>query len=82
MEDYSEKVMLSLSSARELALDSIKRAQDQYKHYFDRSSKQIAYKVGEWIFTSDFQQRRLDITGNCYTHGTGHIALLHGETQM
>jgi len=42
--------MLSLSSARELALDSIKRAQDQYKHYFDLSSKQVDYKVGEWIF--------------------------------
>ena len=44
------KVMLSLSSARELALDFIKRAQDQYKHSFDQSSKQIDYKVGEWIF--------------------------------
>jgi len=49
MEDYSEKVML-LSSARELALDSIKRAQDQYKHYFDQLTKQTNSKVGEWIF--------------------------------
>jgi len=39
-----------LSSARELAIDSIKKAQVQYKHYFDRSSKQVDYRVGEWIF--------------------------------
>lgn len=50
VEDYREEVMLSLSSARELAIQSVQKAQKRYKKLYDRNTKQIDYRVGDWIF--------------------------------
>ena len=50
VEDYREEVMLSLSSARELAVESVQKAQKRYKKFYDRDAKQIDYRVGDWIF--------------------------------
>ena len=42
--------MLSLSSARELAVEAIKKSQNRYKHQYDRKAVQTDYCVGDWIF--------------------------------
>ena len=47
--DYREKLMLTLSSARELASKCIERAQRRYKNQHDRKATQTQYKIGEWV---------------------------------
>ena len=49
-EHYREEVMLSLSSARQLAVESIRKAQKHYKECYDRRTKQVDYQVGDWVF--------------------------------
>ena len=44
--DYREQVILSLSTARQLAAVSIRTAQEKYK---DRSSCVADYKLGDWV---------------------------------
>ena len=46
---YREHVMLSLSSARELAVQAIKKAQGRYKTVYDRKSVLSQLKVGDWV---------------------------------
>ena len=48
--DYHEELVLSLSSARELAAKSIKTAQHHYKEQYDKKSRPVKLKVGEWVF--------------------------------
>ena len=50
IEDYCKEVMLSLSSARELAVQSVQKAQKRYKKFYDRKAEQVDYRVGDWIF--------------------------------
>ncbi len=45
-EDYREEVVTTLSSARSLAVESIKKAQSTYKHYYDIKTEQQNLKVG------------------------------------
>ena len=45
VEDYRQQVTLSLSSAHELAAESIKKAQECYKNFYDRRAKQVNYQV-------------------------------------
>ena len=47
--DYREKVVLSLSTARQMAADSIRTAQARYKKTYDRSSQATNYKLGDWV---------------------------------
>lgn len=49
-ENYKEEVMMSLSSARALAVEAIMKAQERYKRYYDRSAVQSDYRVGDWVF--------------------------------
>ena len=51
VEDYREELMISLSSARELAATKIQKAQSQYKENYDRDqkTKESALRVGDWI---------------------------------
>ena len=50
IEHYREEVMLSLSSARQLAAESIEKAQKRYKEVYDQKTKQVDYRVGDWVF--------------------------------
>ena len=50
IEDYREELVYSLSTARQLAADSIKVAQKKYKKYHDRHAAPHHYRVGEWVF--------------------------------
>ena len=49
-EDYREEIILSLTSAHDLAAKSIKVAQEHYKNSYDRGTKQVDYRLGDWVF--------------------------------
>ena len=49
MTDYRQELLISLSSARELAQQTIRKAQRQYKVQYDKMSREPAYKLGEWV---------------------------------
>ena len=42
--------MLSLATARELAVQSIKAAQSRYKKMYDKRAKVVDMRVGDWVF--------------------------------
>ena len=47
--DYREKLMMSLSSARKLAAETIQKAQVKYKSYYDRNVRETELKVEDRI---------------------------------
>ena len=49
VEDYREEVMISLSSARDLAAKSVRKAQKRYKALYDRKVSKRQYRVGDWV---------------------------------
>ena len=58
MSDYQEELVMSLSSAREIAAQSIRCAQKKYKKTYDKKSAEQPYRVGEWVlvkFTADWE---------------------------
>ena len=48
---YREKVILSLSTARRLAAESIRTAQARYKNSYDKTARQAnyRYKLADWV---------------------------------
>ena len=49
IEDYREELVLTLSTARETALESIQKAQRRYKNGYDRRADGYSYRVGDWV---------------------------------
>ena len=49
IEDYREELILTLSSARETALENIQKAQQRFKKSYDRRSDDYTYRVGDWV---------------------------------
>ena len=49
MSDYREELILSLSSARQLAAESIKSAQARYRRTYDKLSREVNYQLGDWV---------------------------------
>ena len=49
VKDYREELMLTLSSARQAALESIRKAQQRYKTQYDRKTDGYQYKIGDWV---------------------------------
>ena len=47
--DYHEELVLTLSTARETALESIRKAQRRYKEGYDRQADNYSYCVGDWV---------------------------------
>ena len=47
--DYLEELMISLTSARDLAAEAISRAQAQCKYQYDKNVRQKDFKIGDWI---------------------------------
>ena len=47
--DYREELMLSLSSARQLACENIRKVQQRYKRYYDRKTTPVHLRVGQWV---------------------------------
>lgn len=48
--DYREELVLSLATARELAVGSIRAAQNRYKKQYDKRAKVVEMRVGHWVF--------------------------------
>ena len=48
--DYREELVLSLSTARELATKSIKATQTHHKKQYDKRAKVVDMRVGDWTF--------------------------------
>ena len=48
--DYREEMLTALSEARELAVKSIRKAQQRYKKQYDKKTTPISLKVGDWVF--------------------------------
>ena len=49
IEDYREELVVTLSSARDTALESIRKAQRRYKGSYDRKSDHYTYRTGDWV---------------------------------
>ena len=49
VDDYRQELVMSLSSARELAAKSIQAAQKKYKKQFDKKARPTSFKVGSWV---------------------------------
>ena len=49
LSDYQEELVLSLSTARRLAAESIQTAQIKYKSLYDRRSRDMNYGIGDWV---------------------------------
>ena len=47
--DCREELILSLSSARQLAAETIKSAQARYKRTYDKLSREVNYQLGDWV---------------------------------
>ena len=50
LRDYREELVLSLSSARELAVESIREAQHRYKSQYDKGATVTDFHIGDWTF--------------------------------
>ena len=55
--DYREHLVLSLSTARDLAVNSITQAQKKYKRLYDRKSSPFRLKVGDWVLVRFPQEK-------------------------
>ena len=47
---YREELMMSLSSARELAAMRIQQAQKSYEAQCDKKAKTVKFRLGDWVF--------------------------------
>ena len=47
--DYQEELMCTLSTARQAAVESIRRAQKRYKVQYDCKVIVREYRLGDWI---------------------------------
>ena len=47
--DYREEMILSLSTARDLASKCIQRAQKKYKKHYDQKAAPRPYRVSDWV---------------------------------
>ena len=49
IEDYREELVITLSSARETALETIRKAQKRYKTSYDCKADHYSYRVSDWV---------------------------------
>ena len=49
VEDYCEELMLTLSSARQTALETIEKSQQRYKAQYNRKADDLLYRMGDWV---------------------------------
>lgn len=48
LSDYREELVLSLSSAREHAVSSVREVQKWYKRQYDRKARAVPLRCGDW----------------------------------
>lgn len=81
LEDYCEEMMVSLSSARDLAAKMIQKAQTKYKKYYDQKAKDSQIRVGEWLlvqFPQDESGRNRKLSNPW--HGPYYVTSLNDTT--
>ena len=78
-EDYQEEVILSLTSARELAIESIRKAQKRYKDLYNRKTTYMRWETG---YSLSSLRRKLGQTGSCQAPGMGHTVSWLGRIWM
>ena len=49
VEEYREELILSLSSARELAATNVQAVQQRYKQQYHKTACRADYRVGDWV---------------------------------
>ena len=49
VEDYREELTLTLAQARQLAVETIQKAQRKYKRQYDKKASSLPIRVGEWV---------------------------------
>ena len=81
--DYREQMVLSLSTARSLAMKANREAQQRYKLQYDKTAKLTKFRIGDWVLIY-FPQ---DETGKSRKlshpwHMMGHIELPHEMSQI
>ena len=47
--DYREELILTLSAARQLAMEATRNAQQKYKKYYDQKSRTTKLRIGDWV---------------------------------
>ena len=47
--DYRKELMVSLTSARELATSTLQKAQSRYKRQYDRTARNTSLSIGDWV---------------------------------
>ena len=47
--DYRQQLVLSLTAARQTAVDCVKKAQQKYKKFYDRKASSRPYQIGDWV---------------------------------
>ena len=47
--DYREELVLTLSTARQTALETIRKAQKRYNAQYDRHADDYQYRIGDWV---------------------------------
>ena len=83
--DYREELVTSLSSARELAVDSIRAAQARYKHYYDKKSRPVTLKLGDWVlirFPQDEAGKQRKLSRPWHGPGTALARPWHGPYRV
>ena len=49
LSDYRQELTQSLSAAQKLAVSNIRDAQRRYKEQYDKQSRSVRHKIGEWV---------------------------------
>ena len=70
--DYRQQMILSLLSARQTAVNCVRKAQQQYKKFYDRKFGRIILVIG---FLSSFPLKRLASNESNHGHGTVRTGL-------
>ena len=71
--DYREELILTLSTVRQTALETIRKAQEKYKARYDRHTDDIIATGLEIRYSSGLQAMSQEDSRNCLDHGMGHI---------
>ena len=68
---YREELTKSLSLARNIAAETIWKAQEKYKMQYDRKTKLDRYRIGEWVLIK-FLWEESGKQKSCQGHGMVH----------
>ena len=64
MEDYRSEFVIGLAKAQKLALESIRKAQEKQKGYYDRATESPKYRIGDraMVYMPGDRGERLEVS--------------------